>query len=101
MIVKDFLSISSELKNIEIVAICNIRASKDAIIEFAKGYHIKQAYLNFEELIASDVDTIYIALPNHLHYSFAKRVLEAGKHVIADKPLCTKLLQPTIQKPFF
>lgn len=89
MIVKDFLSISSELKNIEIVAICNIRASKDAIIEFAKGYHIKQAYLNFEELIASDVDTIYIALPNHLHYSFAKRVLEAGKHVIVEKPFTT------------
>lgn len=89
MIVKDFLSITSELKNIEIVAVCNVRASKNTILEFAKKHDIKQSYYDFEELIASDVDTIYIALPNHLHFSFAKKALEAGKHVIVEKPFTT------------
>ena len=39
-----------------------------------------------EELLESDVDTIYVALPNHLHYGFAKKALLAGKHVILEKP---------------
>ena len=29
---------------------------------------------------------VYVALPNHLHYPFAKRALEAGKHAVVEKP---------------
>lgn len=34
------------------------------------------------------IDVIVVALPNTLHYKFAKQALEAGKHVIVEKPLC-------------
>lgn len=33
-----------------------------------------------------EIDTVYVALPNHLHYHYAKQALEAGKHVICEKP---------------
>lgn len=96
MIVKEFISISSELKNIEITAVCNVRASKDKIVEFAKEHGVVQAYHNFEEFITSDMDTIYIALPNHLHFCFAKKALEAGKHVIVEKPFTTNYKEAII-----
>ncbi len=35
------------------------------------------------------VDAVMVCLPNHLHYPFAKRCLEEGKHVLCEKPLCT------------
>lgn len=95
-IVQEFLSISSKLNKIEITAVCNVRASKDTIVQFAKENDIKEGYHNFEELLASDVDTIYIALPNHLHFSFAKKALEARKHVIVEKPFTTNYKEAII-----
>jgi NDP-hexose-3-ketoreductase len=48
--------------------------------------------LTHEELIASrEVDLVYLSLPNHLHEEWAIRVLEAGKHLICEKPLATSL----------
>ena len=51
-----------------------------------REYGLDGYYLDYEELLESDVDTIYVALPNHLHYGFAKKALLAGKHVILEKP---------------
>ncbi|HGO1377169.1 TPA: Gfo/Idh/MocA family protein, partial [Streptococcus pyogenes] len=33
-----------------------------------------------------EIDTVYIGLPNHLHFAYAKEALLAGKHVICEKP---------------
>ena len=35
-----------------------------------------------------DIDLVVVALPNSLHYRYARQALEAGKHVVVEKPLC-------------
>ncbi|MEV5883939.1 Gfo/Idh/MocA family oxidoreductase [Streptomyces sp. NPDC052020] len=45
----------------------------------------------FEEVLASDVDVVHVCTPNHLHYDMARRALEAGKHVICEKPLAVSV----------
>src|SRR5947209_16576479 len=45
-------------------------------------------YESFEALLADDrVDVVHLTTPNHLHYPQVKAALEAGKHVVCEKPL--------------
>ncbi|MCS5959700.1 Gfo/Idh/MocA family oxidoreductase [Klebsiella pneumoniae subsp. pneumoniae] len=44
-------------------------------------------------MLASNVDVIYVALPNHLHFSFAQKALNAGKHVIIEKPIVLSIAE--------
>ena len=89
MIVKDFLSFAHELPEIKLEAIAarNIENLK----ELQSKYNIKNIYTNIELCLENkEIDTIYVAVPNNLHYSVAKKALEAGKNVICEKPFTLK-----------
>src|SRR5215475_6450534 len=63
----------------------------------AKAAHIARPYGSFEEMAAAEsrrddgIDVVSIVTPNHLHHAPAKAFLDAGIHVICDKPLTTTI----------
>ena len=60
--------------------------------EAAKGLGIPKAYGDWKDLIADpEVDVVHITAPNEIHFPAAKAALEAGKHVICEKPLTLDL----------
>lgn len=89
MIVKDLMKTFDKL-NIEKTYIL-ARPNNQDVTTLKDTYHLDRIYYDYDELLESDVDTIYVALPNFLHYSFSKKALEAGKHVICEKPFTSNI----------
>jgi len=53
--------------------------------KFATSNELMAAYEDYAELL-KDVDAVYIATPHDTHYGYAKQALEAGVHVLCEKP---------------
>jgi predicted dehydrogenase len=70
----------------EIVAIASRDLAKAQAAASKLG--IPKAYGSYEELLADpEIDAIYNPLPNHLHVPVTIQALEAGKHVLCEKPI--------------
>lgn len=71
---------------------CSVEAissrTKGMAEEAAAELGIPKAFGSYEELLEDDdIDAIYNPLPNHLHVSWTLKALEAGKHVLCEKPI--------------
>jgi len=63
-------------------------------VNAAKNLSIPKAYNNFGEVLADkNVDAVHLTTPNNLHYEMAKAALQAGKHVMCEKPLAMTSIQ--------
>jgi D-xylose 1-dehydrogenase (NADP+, D-xylono-1,5-lactone-forming) len=70
----------------EIVAVASREQARAD--EYAREHGIERAHGTYEALLEDDgVDVVYISLPNSLHVEWSIRALEAGKHVLCEKPM--------------
>jgi predicted dehydrogenase len=67
------------------VSEANITALTEAFPELRDA----EAYHDYREMLTSDLDGVIIMTPHGMHYQHIKEALEAGKHVLSEKPVVT------------
>ena len=93
MIVQEFLPSLVRLEGLEIVGIQGTKKSIGKVEEICVKYGISKFTDDFNKLCEFGIDTVYIAVPNFLHFEYCKKALEKGLNVIVEKPMTTNYRQ--------
>ncbi len=89
MIANEFLKVVKDVDGIEVKSICGTERSLDKLKEIASEFKIDEVFTNYKEFLESDIDSVYVAVPNNLHYEMAKEAILANKNVLLEKPFTT------------
>ena len=80
-----FMEAATQLPDVVVQAVASARPSSAAA--FAQEHAIPHSYPSVTELLAApDIDVVYVASPNNLHAEHTVAALQAGKHVLVEKP---------------
>jgi xylose dehydrogenase (NAD/NADP) len=75
-----------ESEKVDLIAVASRNRTRAET--YAREWEIERAYGSYEALLEdADVEAVYISLPNSLHCEWSIRALEAGKHVLCEKPM--------------
>jgi len=82
---RKLLAGAAESDEVDVIAVGSRDLSRAE--EYARTWGIERAFGTYDELLADpDVEAVYIPLPNTMHSEWSIRALEAGKHVLCEKP---------------
>ena len=88
-IVETFIAAARQVSGTQISAAYS--RTKERAEAFAAAQAIPGAFTCQSKFLAADFDFVYIALPNSLHFDWAKAALSAGKNVICEKPFTSNV----------
>jgi len=76
--------------NAELLAVCDLNTEEAQ--SFADKYGAKHVFRDYRKMLEmEELDAVSVVVPNYLHARMTIAALEAGKHVLCDKPMATKL----------
>ncbi len=91
-IVDRFLEAVNQIDEVECVAVYS--RTQEKAEEFASKWKVSKAYSDLDAMLQDEeIDTIYVASPNSLHYAQSLKALLAKKNVICEKPFTTNVKQ--------
>src|SRR6201995_2773293 len=83
---RKFIAGARQSSTVEILAVAS--RNRDSAERYAADNGIDRAYGGYDALLADpDIDAVYISLPNSMHVEWTVKALEAGKHVLCEKPM--------------
>lgn len=93
-IVKEVLSFIGDIDQIQLAGIVASKKSEQKLKGLCEEYGIEKYYLDYRELIEdTSIDTVYVALPNNLHYQVMEYALDFSKNIICEKPFTSNIRQ--------
>ena len=87
MIVRKLFGDTRQIAELEMNALCVRPQSVEKGNALASEFGVPVVYTDYGKFLEeANIDTVYIGITNHQHFCYAKQALEAGKHVICEKP---------------
>jgi predicted dehydrogenase len=77
----------SRLKDVEMVAFCDIVSERAQKAAKQYGSADAKVFANYQEMLKEDLDVVHVLTPNKSHSPITVAALEAGKHVMCEKPM--------------
>jgi predicted dehydrogenase len=73
------------VRDCEVTAVCS--RSLQSADAFAERFEIENRFDDYDIMLGSEIDAVYIGTPHVTHFELARRALLAGRHVLCEKPL--------------
>src|SRR6478609_6808814 len=85
-----FLAGAREAPGVDLLAVASRDQSRAE--QYASEHGLPRAFGSYDEMLADpDVEAVYVSLPNSQHVEWSVRAMEAGKHVLCEKPLSRRV----------